>query len=98
MDQNLDDFKKSIIDFSNFLDNIPPYEYSLYATIVAYLISPLLSLNSLSALGNWFEQVGQIMLTIAAQASATPSDEEYNALVREVKELRSEVERLKNNN
>ncbi len=98
MNQDFDNFKQSIIEFSNFLDNIPPYEYSLYATIIAYIISSLLSLNALNALGNWFEQVGQIMLTIAAQASATPSDEEYNALVQEVKALRIEVERLKNKN
>ena len=51
----------------------------------------------MSALGNWLEQVGQILLTITAQASATPSDEEYNNLVNEVKYLKEEIEKLKNN-
>ena len=71
---NYDDFKCLILDLSNFLNSIPPYLYSLYATIFAYLISSFLDLNAMSAFGNWLEQVGQILLTITAQASATPSE------------------------
>lgn len=94
---NYDDFKCLILDLSNFLNSIPPYLYSLYATIFAYIISSFLDLNAMNAFGNWLEQVGQILLTIAAQASATPSDEEYNNLVNEVKYLKEEIEKLKNN-
>lgn len=94
---NYDDIKCFIIELSNFLNSIPPFLYSLYATFFAYLISSILDLNAISAFGNWLEQVGQILLTIAAQASATPSDEEYNNLVNEVKYLKEEIEKLKNN-
>lgn len=94
---NYDDIKCFILEISNFLNSIPPYLYSLYATFFAYLISSFLDLNAMSALGNWLEQVGQILLTITAQASATPSDEEYNNLVNEVKYLKEEIEKLKNN-
>jgi hypothetical protein len=94
---NYDDIKCFISELSNFLNSIPPYLYSLYATFFAYLISSFLDLNAMSALGNWLEQVGQILLTITAQASATPSDEEYNNLVNEVKYLKEEIEKLKNN-
>lgn len=94
---NYDDIKYFISEISNFLNSIPPYLYSLYATFFAYLISSFLDLNAMSALGNWLEQVGQILLTITAQASATPSDEEYNNLVNEVKYLKEEIEKLKNN-
>ena len=94
---NYDDIKCFILELSNFLNSIPPFLYSLYATFFAYLISSFLDLNAMSALGNWFEQVGQILLTIAAQASATPSDEEYNNLVNEVKFLKEEIEKLKGN-
>lgn len=96
MHDEINNFKNSCISISDMLNNIPPYTYSLYATIAAYLISTVLDLNALNALGNWLEQVGQIMLTVAAQASATPSDEEYNTLVSEVKKLRCEVDKLKN--
>lgn len=96
MNQNFDDFKKAVTDFSNWLDSIPPYEYSLLATITAYLIAPMLSLNAQNALGNWLEQVGQIILTISAQASATPSSEEYNELLDRVSRLEKEIIKYKN--
>ena len=95
MDQNFNDFKKNIIEFSNFLDSIPPIEYSLYATILAYIIASFLTTSAQNSFGNWLEQVGQILLTISAQASSTPTDEEYDALVNEVKKLRMEINNLK---
>ena len=95
MNNDLNDFKKSITDFSDFLNSIPPYEYSLYATIIAFIIASCLNLNAQNAFGNWLEQVGQIILTIAAQASATPSDQEYNKLVDEVNQLKKELNDLK---
>ncbi len=98
MDQNYNDFKKSIQSFSKWLDSIPPYEYSLYATILGYIIAYFLDTNSQNAFGNWLEQVGQIILTISAQASATPTNDEYNALKQEVINLRKELNELKNRN
>lgn len=95
--QNLDDFKETIKSFSDWLDSIPPYEYSLYATILAYIIAPFLDSGAQNALGNWFEQLGQILLTISAQATASPSNEEYDALQAEVKRLRKEIDDIKNN-
>lgn len=89
------DFKESIQNFSNWLDSIPPYEFSLYATIIAYLIAPYLSIGAQNALGNWFEQLGQILLTISAQASATPSSDEYQSLVNRIKDLENELNELK---
>ena len=89
------ELKESIQSFSDWLDSIPPYEFSLYASLVAYLIAPTLSISSQNALGNWFEQLGQILLTISAQASATPSNEEYKHLVNKVKQLENELKDLK---
>lgn len=97
MNDNFDDFKTTIQNFSNWLDSIPPYEYSLYGTILAYIIAPLLTTNAQNSLGNWFEQVGQILLTISAQASASPTDDEYNSLLKEVEKLKQEINYLKNN-
>lgn len=95
MNHDLDEFKKTIESFSNWLESIPPYEFSLYASIIAYIIAPFLSISAQNALGNWFEQLGQILLTISAQASATPSNEEYEALKNEVRRLRNELNNLK---
>ena len=102
MNTEFDELKETITALSKWLDSIPPYEYSLYATIIAYIISSFLTTTNeergaLNALGNWFEQLGQIMLTIAAQQSASPTQEEYEALKNEVRKLRREVNELKNN-
>ena len=97
MNTEFDELKETITAISKLLDSIPPYEYSLYATIIAYIISSFLNTGALNALGNWFEQLGQIMLTIAAQQSASPTQEEYEALKNEVRKLRKEVNELKNN-
>lgn len=97
MNTEFDELKETITALSKWLDSIPPYEYSLYATIIAYIISSFLNMGALNALGNWFEQLGQIMLTIAAQQSASPTQEEYEALKNEVRKLRREVNELKNN-
>ena len=97
MNTEFDELKETITALSKWLDSIPPYEYSLYATIIAYIISSFLNTGAFNALGNWFEQLGQIMLTIAAQQSASPTQEEYEALKNEVRKLRREVNELKNN-
>lgn len=98
MNQDFDDFKRNISAFSNWLASIPPYEFSLAATIIAYMIAPSLSTSEQNAFGDWLEQVGQILLTISAQSSATPTKEEYEELEATVKRLQLEVENLKNRN
>ncbi len=95
MNQDFDAFGKEVQRFSEWLDSIPPYEYSMYATILGYIIAYFLTTNAQNALGNWIEQVGQIILTISAQASATPTDDDYTALKSEVQNLRKELNELK---
>ena len=69
MNTEFDELTETITALSKWLDSIPPYEYSLYATIIAYIISSFLNTGALNALGNWFEQLVQIMLTLSAQQS-----------------------------
>lgn len=54
--------------FSNWLSSLNPYEFSLIATAIGFTISPSLSINQQNSLGNFFELVGQVMLTISAQS------------------------------
>ena len=98
LNDQLDEFKETVKSFSDWLDSIPPYEYSLYATILAYIIAPILSTNAQNAFGNWLEQVGQIILTISAQASATPTSDDYQKLLNDVENLKKEIENLKKQN
>lgn len=98
MNNNYEEFKEAVKSFSNWLDSIPPYEYSLTGVIIAYIIAPNLTNSALNAFGNWLELVGQIILTISAQASATPKTGQYNQLLADVENLKAEIERLKNRN
>jgi hypothetical protein len=57
-------------DFKNlacWIYSLNGYEFTLVATLVAFLIAPPLSINEQNSLGNFFEQMGQTLLTIAAQ-------------------------------
>ena len=98
MNNNYEEFKEAVKSFSNWLDSIPPYEYSLTGVIIAYIIAPNLTNNAQNAFGNWLELDGQIILTISAQASATPETGQYNRLLADVENLKAEIERLKNRN
>lgn len=98
MNNNYEEFKEAVKSFSNWLDSIPPYEYSLTGVIIAYIIAPNLTNSAQNAFGNWLELVGQIILTISAQASATPEAGQYNQLLADVENLKAEIERLKNRN
>ena len=95
---NYDEFKETIQSFSTWLDSIPPYEYSLSAVIIAYIIAPNLTINAQNAFGNWLELVGQIILTISAQVSATPSANQYNQLLADIENLKAEIKKLKKQN
>lgn len=78
-----------------FLDSLTPMEFGTFGVICAYILSYGLASSEQNSLGNWLELVGQYLLTVSAQANATPTEEEYNNLLEEVKNLRKEIELLK---
>lgn len=53
--------------FSNWLFSLNAYEFSLIASIIGFVISPPLTINQQGSLGNFFELLGQVILTINAQ-------------------------------
>lgn len=57
--------------FSKWLSSINSYEFALYGVLAAFLIAPTLNANEQNSLGNWLEEVGQILLTISAQTFNT---------------------------
>ncbi len=63
-----DIINKSIID--EFF-NLSPYEFTLVGNIVAYIIALSLTNAQQNSLGNLFELIAQVLLTIQAQANTT---------------------------
>ena len=53
--------------FDNFPPNLDPHIFSLLAVMVGYAAIGHLNVNEQNSIGNWFELVGQYMLTHAAQ-------------------------------
>ena len=54
-------------ELSNWLNTLNPYEFALMGTIAAFLIAPTLNANQQNSIGNFLEEIGQILLTISAQ-------------------------------
>lgn len=58
---------KNIKNFASFLLNISPNEFGALASLIGLLLSQNLDYYSQQSLGNFFECIGQVMLTISAQ-------------------------------
>ena len=68
MDNNFNNFiNQDFSNLSNWLDTLNPYEFALIGTIAAFLIAPTLNANQQNSIGNFLEEIGQILLTIASQ-------------------------------
>lgn len=102
----LEDFiNQDFNSFSNWLFSLNPYEFTAIATILGFIISPTLTLNQQNSLGNFFELLGQVILTINAQGttlsqyknskSGIKSEIEKPTLEEEIINLKREVIKLR---
>ncbi len=81
--------QEEIKNFASWILTLSPFEFTTLATITGYLLSLSLTTAEQNSIGNWFELVGQIILTFNAQteASTPPSAAQYCNLVKKVQEL-----------
>lgn len=56
--------------FINWLMNLSPLEFTTLAVITGYYLSCNLTVDEQNSIGNWFELLGQIILTFNAQGSS----------------------------
>ena len=87
----------SVKDFASWILKLSPLEFTTLGTIIGYLISSVLTVQEQNSVGNWFELVGQIILTFNAQGSANipPSASQYCSLVNQVINLQQQINELK---
>ena len=52
---------------SNWLNSLNPYEFAIVGVIAGLLIAPALTANQQNSVGNFLEEIGQVLLVIAAQ-------------------------------
>ena len=82
---------------------LSPFEFTLFGNIIAYLIAAGLTNQQQNSLGNLFELIGQVILTIQAKGSpATISPcqlqqvvDMFNGKISNIEELLSRIRNLK---
>lgn len=96
-------------ELSNWLNNLNPYEFAVTGIIAALLIAPALTANQQNSIGNFLEEVGQVLLVIAAQEITVQQASQNNTTSQglydnnqsdqnnqqEIEKLKKEIENLK---
>lgn len=84
-------------EFANWIYSLNGYEFTIIATLVAIVIAPPLSINQQNSLGNFFEQVGQTLLTIAAQNQTVKHKiKQYTTMLKKNdSDLETEINKIK---
>ena len=97
-------FKKFInqdfLGLSNWINSLNPYEFSLIAAVIGFIVAPPLSANEQNSLGNFFELIGQVLLSIAAQnmtvsQSSQQSSNQSPDFNQELEKLKNEINKLR---
>ena len=91
--------KQYISDFSKWIMSLKPEEFTILSVLTGYILSQFLNTNEQNAIGNWLENVGQILLTISAQSFLLEPDvtiNDINELKKEISELKANLNNLKN--
>lgn len=84
--------------FVNLLLSLNEYELTILAFLIPLTIAPTITVNQQNSLGNFFELVGQVLLTINAQAvNLQPNAPSRQQLYEKIMKLEKELHDLKNN-
>lgn len=87
------DFK----ELATWIYSLNPYEFVIISTLIGLIISPSLTINQQNSLGNFFEQIGQTMLTIAAQSQTVKHKNKQVSTMsnNKIEDLEEEIHRIK---
>lgn len=88
--------QENIEKISNLILSLSPFELTTIGTLLGYLFSINLTVDAQNSIGNFFELVGQIILTFNAQGSASqpPSPKQFTDLQNEVEMLKKKINEL----
>ena len=83
--------------FVDLLLSMNEYELSILAFGIGIILAPTITVNQQNSLGNFFELIGQTLLTINAQAvNLQPNAPSRKQLNEKIKKLERELQELKN--
>ena len=82
--------------FVDLLLSVNEYELTILGCAIGLLIAPTITVNQQNSLGNFFELIGQVLLTVNAQATnLQPNAPSRQQLNDKIKKLEKEIEQLK---
>lgn len=82
--------------FVDLLLSINEYELSILAFAIGTILAPTITINQQNSLGNFFELIGQTLLTINAQSiNLQPNAPSRLELNKQIKRLEREIQSLK---
>jgi len=85
--------------FVNLLLSLNEYELTALGCAIGLLIAPTITTNQQNSLGNFFELVGQVLLTVNAQiVNLQPNSPSRHELNERINKLEKELELLKQQN
>lgn len=87
--------------FVDLLLSLNEYELAILGSAIGFLLAPTITINQQNALGNFFELIGQTLLTINAQAvnlqPTSPSRHQLNEKLKKLEKELNELKRMQNN-
>ena len=82
--------------FVDLLLSLNEYELTILGCAIGILLIPSTTVNQQNSLGNFFELIGQVLLTASAQAiNLQPNGPSRVELAKRIKELEKELEKIK---
>lgn len=85
--------------FVDLLLSINEYELTILGCAIGLLLAPTITINQQNSLGNFFELIGQTLLTINAQAiNNQPSAPSRQQLNEKINKLQQEIDNLRRQN
>lgn len=84
--------------FVNLLLSLNEYELTILGCAIGLLLAPTITVNQQNSLGNFFELIGQVLLTINAQAvNLQPNAPSRQDLYEQIKNLQQQINDLRSN-
>lgn len=88
--------KSPLLQLNQLILTLSPYEFTLLSTLLGYIISNGLNSIEVTSLGNFFENLGQTLLTIGSQMAVKSENiiTNQNDIVNELKKKISNIEQI----
>lgn len=86
-----------LIKLNQLLLSLNPFEFTALSVLLGYIFTDGLNLNQIESLGNFFESIGQTMITIGTQMQSlddSDSDQNYNQAICILKNKISNIEEI----